>query len=134
MARHKHPRLKAIFLGSRVRPGFQGSVSEIADAACYKYTSHDEGSMVSSATTRIWYFLDGGVHETRGYFEPGSGMFVSGELAVEYILYELGEDPAVLLGYPATPRLVLWDRVKEDKANRLLRERLSAAGRREESV
>ena len=71
--------------------------------------------MVSSGQTTFWSFLDGGLRESRGFFEPDCGMFVEGSLAKQYILYRLGENAATLLGSGVQPYAVLSARVKRDK-------------------
>ena len=90
--------LKEITWGGRVRPGFQTEVWKIAKEAAVRSTSSMRGSMVSSSQTTTHQFLDGGVSDTRGFFDSSSGMRWFGEKAVAYILYKLGADPAALLG------------------------------------
>jgi hypothetical protein len=113
--RRLHPKLKEILLGDRVRPPFQARVRGIAGCACYKHESFVHGSMWSSSQTDVWNFLDGGLRETRGYFQPTSGMFIDGDLARQYILYELGENASELLATGAERRSDLQRRVKTER-------------------
>jgi hypothetical protein len=69
--------------------------------------------MVHSSETKTNMFLDGGLSETRGSFGPGSGMRLFGDLALVYVLYELGLRPQDLLRRKKLPsRSELRERVR----------------------
>ena len=79
-----------------MRPDFHFEVLDIASTVASAERS-TRGSMVSSSETTSYHFLDGGVRETRGFFGASSGVFVSGDKCLQYVLHKLGYDPAMLL-------------------------------------
>jgi hypothetical protein len=93
-------RYKEIIWGGKVRPSFQSAVWNAAVLNGHEEEVRISGSMVSSEETRLIKLLDGMVRETHGYFDGSSGMFISGEKALQLILYEIGENPNELLLAP----------------------------------
>lgn len=88
---------KDIIWAGRVRPNFQAKVWAIAIEHGYRTKSHVSGNMMTSCQTQTIFLLDGDVSNRRGYFDGSCGMRVSGNKALQFILYELGEDPSKLL-------------------------------------
>jgi hypothetical protein len=88
--------MKNIFWGGRVRPAFQSKVLKIASSVAKIERSYS-GNMVSSRETVRYRFLDGGISRSSGRFDASSGVFISGNLCLQYILYKLGFDPQALL-------------------------------------
>ena len=86
-------RYRDIFWGGRVRVEFQQVVWNVAmKYGCRSKTCYS-GSMLSSSQSDTLRLLDGKVTESRGCFGSGGGMFVVGEKALQFILYEIGEKP-----------------------------------------
>lgn len=114
-------RLSDITWGGRIRSRYQHAVSDIAESAAHTVKRFVRGSMVHSSETVTYYFLDGGVSETRGVFGPGSGMSWFGTLAKAHVLYEMGEDPSALLrslSLPSKEELRTRVRSEADAARR----------------
>lgn len=96
-------RLRDVFWGGRVRRSFQDRVWNIARKASVRSSRSVSGNMVSSSETYYLHFLDGGVRQSRGYFDSTCGMFCIGRHATAYVLYQLGADARVLLRDPGLP-------------------------------
>ncbi len=82
--------LRDIVWGGRVRRAWQSKIWEIAQGAATSSDSRFDGNMVSSSQTTYHRFLDGGVSDTRGFFDSSSGMRIHGKHSQAYILYRLG--------------------------------------------
>ena len=103
-------RLSDITWGGRIRREYQCEVSRIARCAARSISSVVRGTMACSSQTETIGFLDGCLQETRGRFGPGSGMYLYGELARVYVLYELGLSPHALLRRKKLPP---WEELQE---------------------
>ena len=113
MSDPREVRLRDVTWGGRIRRAYQVNVLAIARQAAKSRRGVVHGSMACSTHTDIYDFLDGGLHETRGEFGPGSGMYVYGELAMIHVLYELGLTPQALLRRKKLPsREELQERVR----------------------
>ena len=112
-------RLKDITWGGPVRVDYQHEVWSIARETAVETKTQVVGNMVSSAETTSLQFLDGGVSDTRGFFDSSSGMRIHGEFANVYMLYKLGLDPQKLMKRDDLPGLeALEEIIAQQKANR----------------
>src|SRR5262245_13866577 len=98
-------RLRDILWGGRIRNAYQAAVWRIATEAAAETKHAVHGSMLSSSSTKSLIFLDGGVRDTRGFFDSSCGMFLHGSLAKAYILYRLGFNARLLLKDKNLPSL-----------------------------
>lgn len=96
-------RLRDITWGGRVRRLWQSQVWKIASKAAVDHSRSYHGNMVTSSETHTLRFLDGGVSDSRGFFDASCGMFIYGKLARAYVLYELGLDATKLLRIKKLP-------------------------------
>lgn len=87
-------RQRDITWGGRIRVTYQPAVWKIAQKAAVEKTEGGEpgSTLASSAFTIRLSFLDGGVRDTRGWFDSTCGMFWYGRLAKAYVVYSLGYD------------------------------------------
>ena len=98
--------LKDISWGGRIRKSFQSQVWSTAQEAATDCAQSYSGNMLSSTSQQSLHFLDGGVTETRGSFDAGSGMRWHGKFAKAYIIYCLGYDARKILGDNKIPSFV----------------------------
>jgi len=96
---------KDLFWGGRVRRKYQDRIWELAYEVSIDRGRRYSGGMVSSSETNTARFLDGGVSDTRGYFDASCGMWMGGREATAYILWKLGADPRQILGDETIPTL-----------------------------
>ena len=115
--------LKDITWGGKIRVEYQGAIWSIAADAAYEYSNSFYGSMLSSEETTQLRFLDGGVSNSRGFWNS-SGMGWSGTHATAYMLYEMGLDPHRLLRRKKLP-------THEELKAKVVADRKAAQERRE---
>jgi hypothetical protein len=96
MRSKRHPDWDRIFWGGRVRPEFRRRVIDIASSVATAKSSY-HGNMLHSSETRVYEFLDGCVWWKMGGFSASSGVRISGQKCLQYVLYELAFDPRKLL-------------------------------------
>ena len=90
-------RFSEIIWSGKVRPMFQTKVWNVAARKGTEQQVSSSGNMVTSSETHTIHLLDGGVQDSRGYFDGSCGMTISGDKCLQFILYEIGEKPSELL-------------------------------------
>lgn len=98
-------KLRDITWGGRIRRSYQSQVWAIAEKAATCRDTTFTGSMVSSKENISLRFLDGGVSNSRGYFDASSGMRWHGDRAIAYVLYKLGAHAPTVLKRPSCPTI-----------------------------
>lgn len=111
-------KLKDITWGGRITKRYQPLVWAIAKKAGRRQPVKYAGGMVSSSSIDSHQFLDGGVFDSRGNFDAGSGMQWHGEKAKAYILYKLGFDARTLLKNKSIPNLAELEIELKEGANK----------------
>jgi hypothetical protein len=90
-------KLRDIVWGGRIKRKWQSKVWAIARQVATHSGTKYSGSTVSSSQRMYLEFLDGGVSETRGFFDASSGMRFHGKRAQAYVLYRLGLSAEALM-------------------------------------
>ena len=76
---------------------FQAKIWHAASRNGLEEQASLSGNMVTSRVTQTILLLDGAVQDSRGYFDASCGMTISGDKCLQFILYEIGENPSELL-------------------------------------
>jgi hypothetical protein len=98
-------KLKDIVWGGRIRRAWQSKVWTVARKVATDTETRFSGNMVSSSERTYVRFLDGGVSDTRGFFDSSCGMQFHGEHSQAYVLYRLGLDARSLMRRRQVPSL-----------------------------